>query len=219
MLGAMKQRLASAMQPCPVPTPRRPGPGSDGTALRDPLRHAVAAADPCQPLSDARLAATLKTEGMPVARRTVATSREALRIPASHERVRIGQAGAPHRRRHPARGPQQKEVKMQIETYGQQMDVTPALRSYVETRFERLGRHFEGDCEIRVQLGLDKPAHKAEANVTLAGRKLHADATGQDMYAAIDLLVDKLDRQLIKHKEKQVDHHRGESLAKSGALD
>ena len=41
---------------------------------------------------------------------------------------------------------------MQIETYGQQMDVTPALRSYVETRFERLGRHFEGDCEIRVQL-------------------------------------------------------------------
>ena len=57
------------------------------------------------------------------------------------------------------------------------------------------------------------------ANVTLAGRKLHADATGQDMYAAIDLLVDKLDRQLLKHKEKQVDHHRGESLAKSGALD
>ena len=108
---------------------------------------------------------------------------------------------------------------MRIETYGQQMDVTPALQSYVETRFERLGRHFEGDCEIRVQLGLDKPAHKAEANVTLAGRKLHADATGQDMYAAIDLLVDKLDRQLLKHKEKQVDHHRGESLAKSGALD
>ncbi len=108
---------------------------------------------------------------------------------------------------------------MQIETYGQQMDVTPALRSYVETRFERLGRHFEGDCEIRVQLGLDKPEHKAEANVTLAGRKLHADAVGQDMYAAIDLLVDKLDRQLIKHKEKQVEQRRSEGLARMSAED
>ena len=74
---------------------------------------------------------------------------------------------------------------MQIETYGQQMEVTPALRSYVETRFERLGRHFEGDCEIRVQLGLDKPDHKAEANVTLAGRKLHADAVGQEVLALV----------------------------------
>ena len=107
---------------------------------------------------------------------------------------------------------------MQIETYGQQMDVTPALRSYVETRFERLGRHFEGDCEIRVQLGLEKPDHKAEANVTLAGRKLHADALGQDMYAAIDLLVDKLDRQLIKHKEKMVDHHRGSNPVRDGTF-
>ena len=107
---------------------------------------------------------------------------------------------------------------MQIETYGQQMDVTPALHRYVETRFERLGRHFEGDCEIRVQLGLEKPDHKAEANVTLAGRKLHADALGQDMYAAIDLLVDKLDRLLMKQKEKMVDHHRGEGIAQSGAF-
>ena len=62
-------------------------------------------------------------------------------------------------------------------------------------------------------------AHKAEANVTLAGRKLHADATGQDMYAAIDLLVDKLDRQLIKHKEKLVEQRRGEGLARMGTVD
>ena len=52
---------------------------------------------------------------------------------------------------------------MQIETHGQQIDVTPALRDYVETRFERLARHFEHPCQIRVQLGLDKPEHKAEA--------------------------------------------------------
>ena len=66
---------------------------------------------------------------------------------------------------------------MQIETYGQQMDVTPALRSYVETRFERLGRRIDHDCEIRVQLALEKPNHKAIATVYLSGRTLHSDAT------------------------------------------
>ena len=56
---------------------------------------------------------------------------------------------------------------MQIETHGQQIEVTPALRDYVENRFARLGRHFEHPCQIRVQLGLDKPHHRAEATVTL----------------------------------------------------
>ncbi|MBN8716543.1 ribosome hibernation-promoting factor, HPF/YfiA family [Thermomonas sp.] len=101
---------------------------------------------------------------------------------------------------------------MQIETYGQQMDVTPALSKYVETRFERLGRHFEHPCQIRVQLGLEKPDHRAEATVNLPGKTLHADANAADMYAAIDLLADKLDRLLLKQKGKMVDHHRGESL-------
>ncbi|HWS77721.1 MAG TPA: ribosome-associated translation inhibitor RaiA [Thermomonas sp.] len=107
---------------------------------------------------------------------------------------------------------------MQIETHGHQIEVTPALRDYVETRFERLARHFEHPCQIRVQLSLDKPDHKAEATVTLSGRTLHADATGQDMYAAIDLLADKLDRLLMKQKERMVDHHRGEGIAQSGVL-
>jgi putative sigma-54 modulation protein len=98
---------------------------------------------------------------------------------------------------------------MQIETHGHQIEVTPALRDYVENRFERLGRHFEHPCQIRVQLGLDKPEHKAEATVNLSGRSFHTDAAGVDMYAAIDLLADKLDRLLIKHKEKMVGHNRG----------
>ena len=97
---------------------------------------------------------------------------------------------------------------MQIETHGHQIEVTPALRGYVENRFERLGRHFEHPCQIRVQLGLDKPEHKAEATVSLSGRTLHTDANGVDMYAAIDLLVDKLDRLLVKHKEKRTDVQR-----------
>ncbi len=106
---------------------------------------------------------------------------------------------------------------MQIETHGHQIEVTPALRDYVDTRFERLGRHFEHPCQIRVQLGLEKPQHKAEATVNLSGRTFHTDALAQDMYAAIDLLTDKLDRLLIKHKEKMTSHQRGDAPA-DGAL-
>jgi putative sigma-54 modulation protein len=105
---------------------------------------------------------------------------------------------------------------MRVETHGQQIEVTPALRNYVETKFERLQRHFDQPLvEIRTLLVVDKSEQRAEGTVNIAGRTLHADATGIDMYAAIDLLADKLDRLLMKHKEKLVDHHRGESLARS----
>ena len=105
---------------------------------------------------------------------------------------------------------------MQIETHSHQIEVTPALNDYVETRFARLARHFEHPCQIRVQLGLDKPDHRAEATIILPGRTLHADANAVDMYAAIDMLSDKLDRLLLKHKERMVDHHRGKGLAQLG---
>lgn len=105
---------------------------------------------------------------------------------------------------------------MRIETHGQQIEVTPALREYVETKLGRLSRLSGQPLEVRTQLSLDKPDHRAEATVNFAGRTLHADAAAIDMYAAIDLLTDKLDRLLMKHKEQQVDHHRGESLARSG---
>ncbi|GAB3728666.1 ribosome-associated translation inhibitor RaiA [Luteimonas pelagia] len=105
---------------------------------------------------------------------------------------------------------------MRIETHGQQIEVTPALRDYVESKLSRLGRHFDHPFDVRTQLSLDKPDHRAEATVNLSGRTLHADASGRDMYAAIDLLADKLDRLLMKHKEKMVDHHRGEGVARTG---
>lgn len=108
---------------------------------------------------------------------------------------------------------------MRIETHGHQIEVTPALREYVETKFTRLGRHFEHPMDVvRTQLSISKPDHCAEATVHVSGRTLHANAAGQDMYAAIDLLADKLDRLLLKQKEKMVDHHRGESIAHSDAL-
>ena len=107
---------------------------------------------------------------------------------------------------------------MRIETHGQQIEVTPALRDYVDAKLARLQRHFEQPFDVRTLLVLDKPNHRAEATVTIAGRVMHADASAIDMYAAIDLLADKLDRLMVKHKEKLVDHHRGESLARSGEL-
>lgn len=107
---------------------------------------------------------------------------------------------------------------MHIEIHGQHIDVTPALRDYVSTRFERLARHFDQPFEVRVTLSVEKSRHCAEATLAPPGRTFHADAEGIDMYAAIDGLADKLDRLLLKHKEKRVDHHRGESLARSGGI-
>lgn len=92
---------------------------------------------------------------------------------------------------------------MRIETYGQSVEVTPALKDYVETKLQRVARHFDQHCEICTQLALRKPDHYVVATVNLPGRTLHADASAPTMYAAIDLLADKLDRLLIKHKGKQ----------------
>ena len=97
---------------------------------------------------------------------------------------------------------------MRIETHGHEIELTPALREYVETKFKRLERHFEQPLEVRTQLGIRKPDFIAEATLNLAGRTLHADAGAQNMYAAIDVLADKLDRLLIKHKQKKIDAQR-----------
>lgn len=105
---------------------------------------------------------------------------------------------------------------MRIEIHGQHIDVTPALREYVATRLGRLARHFEHPFDVRVVLSVEKSRHRAEATLAPAGRTFHAEVEGDDMYAGIDLLADKLDRLLLKHKEKLVDHHRGESLARTG---
>ena len=107
---------------------------------------------------------------------------------------------------------------MRIDTRGQQIEVTPALRDYVDSKLARLGRHFDQPLDVRTMLSIEKTNHRAEATVNLAGRVLHADASAVDMYAAIDLLADKLDRLLVKHKEKLVDHHRGESAARDGSF-
>lgn len=107
---------------------------------------------------------------------------------------------------------------MQINITGQQMDVTPALHEYVETKFQRLERHFDQITNVHVILSIEKERHKAEATISVSRGELFADTEQESMYAAIDELMDKLDRQLKKHKEKMTDHHRSEGGLKSQSL-
>lgn len=103
---------------------------------------------------------------------------------------------------------------MRIEIHGQQIEVTQALSDYVENKLARLQRHCDQPLDVRTVLHVDKPDHRAEATIVISSRTLHADATAIDMYAAIDLLADKLDRLLMKHKERIVDHHHGDDHAR-----
>ena len=101
---------------------------------------------------------------------------------------------------------------MQIQVTGHQVSVTEPLRDYVTGKFERIVRHFDHLHDVTVTLSLEKLLHKAEATLHCAANKIiHADASAADMYAAIDALADKLDRQVKKHKEKLTSHHRDDA--------
>lgn len=91
---------------------------------------------------------------------------------------------------------------MQINFTGHHVEVTPALRAFTVDKFDRLERHFDKITAINVFFDVEKLRQIAEASILVAKGELHARAESEDMYAAIDELVDKLDRQLIKHKEK-----------------
>lgn len=105
---------------------------------------------------------------------------------------------------------------MQIDITGHHVDVTTALRSYVRNKFERLERHFDHVTGIHVVLTVSKLEHKAEATMNVNRGKLFADAVEDDMYAAIDGLVDKLDRQVKKHKEKLSGHNDRATVRTNG---
>jgi putative sigma-54 modulation protein len=95
---------------------------------------------------------------------------------------------------------------MQINLTGHHVDITEALKGYVDNKFERLGRHFDHVLDIHVVLSVEKLRQKAEATMHVNGAKVFADSVHEDMYAAIDGLIDKLDRQALKHKEKKSNH-------------
>ncbi len=95
---------------------------------------------------------------------------------------------------------------MQLNVSGHHVEVTDPLREYVEAKFERLQRHFDQITNTEVTLIVEKLVQKAEATVHISGADIFAAAESEDMYAAIDALADKLDRQLIKHKENSRGH-------------
>jgi putative sigma-54 modulation protein len=95
---------------------------------------------------------------------------------------------------------------MQITTSGHHLELTPAIKDYVDSKLQKLERHNDRITSINVILSVDKLDQKAEATIHANGKDFFADSTSEDLYAAIDLLADKLDRQLIKHKEKLRSH-------------
>ena len=95
---------------------------------------------------------------------------------------------------------------MQLNLSGHHVEVTPAMRAYAEKRLERILRHFGRVIDVHMVMSVEKNEHKAEATLHLAGANLFADAIEDDMYAAIDALADKLDRQVKRHKERKTEH-------------
>lgn len=98
---------------------------------------------------------------------------------------------------------------MQVNISGHHIELTTALKDYVIQKTDRLSRHFDQISNVDVVLSVEKQRQAAEANIHVSGKDLFANAEDNDMYAAIDKLVDKLDRQLIKHKEKTTDRQQG----------
>lgn len=97
---------------------------------------------------------------------------------------------------------------MRIEVVGHQIEVTPALKEAVLGKLSKLERHSEDLIDGRVTLTVERLLQKADATINLSGHTIHAEATDADMYTAIDQLLDKLLRQIIKRKEKPQRHHR-----------
>lgn len=95
---------------------------------------------------------------------------------------------------------------MQLTISGHHVDLTPALKEYVANKIDRLERHHDKITNTEVTLSVNKLVQKAEARIHVSGADLFADSIAEDMYSAIDTLTDKLDRQLIKHKEKKKAH-------------
>jgi putative sigma-54 modulation protein len=92
---------------------------------------------------------------------------------------------------------------MNLNITGNHLDITPAIRDYVVAKLDRVARHFDHVIEVSVVLSVDKLRQKVEANLHTRGKDIHVEAIDPDMYAAIDALADKLDRQVLKHKEKR----------------
>ena len=103
---------------------------------------------------------------------------------------------------------------MNLHLTGHHLEITPAIRDYVSSKLQRITHHFDHVIDVSVVLTVEKLQRRIEASVHVRGRDIFCESADADMYAAIDGLVDKLDRQILKHKEKSVDHHEEQSFRK-----
>lgn len=97
---------------------------------------------------------------------------------------------------------------MNLNLTGHHLEVTPAMREYIMSKLDRIVRHFEHVIDVSVIVSVEKLQQRIEANVHLSGKDIFVEASDPDLYAAIDSLADKLDRQIIKFKEKRADHRQ-----------
>jgi putative sigma-54 modulation protein len=107
-----------------------------------------------------------------------------------------------------------KESAMNLNVTGHQLEVTPAIRSYLIAKLERITRHFDHVIDVSVILSVEKLQQKAEANIHVRGKEIFAQSDDADMYAAIDLLIDKLDRQVVEYKRKRYFEKRHDGALK-----
>ena len=106
---------------------------------------------------------------------------------------------------------------MNLHLTGHHVEITPAIRDYVKSKLERINRHFDHVIDVNVVMTVEKLDQRIEANVHLSGKDIHVQSHDGDMYAAIDGLVAKLDRTIIKHKEKSLERrHSGAALKHHG---
>ena len=100
---------------------------------------------------------------------------------------------------------------MNLNLTGRHLEITPAIREHVQSKLDKVKRHFDNVIDINVILSVDKLVQKAEATVHVSGKNIHAETEDSNLYVAIDALVDSLDRQVLKHKEKHAARRHDES--------
>lgn len=107
---------------------------------------------------------------------------------------------------------------MNLNITGHHVQVTPAIREYVSSKMDRVTKHFDHVIDVNVIVSVEKLRQKVEATVHVRGRDIFCESTHEDMYAAIDALIDKLDRTIIKHKEKNLSHRHDSVVLKQQDL-
>ena len=108
---------------------------------------------------------------------------------------------------------------MNLQLTGHHLEITPAMREYVQSKLVRIRNHFDHVIDVKVTMSVEKLAQKVEATLHVPGNDLHAECIDENMYSAIDMLTDKLDRQVKKHKEKNGSHNKTNGAVKHQSIE